>query len=70
MKYFYEYKIKNGAKVGGHNLEKIDIENNLIILKGVDDLETNIGDYNLQWEKMLKHNEIEYIKIEPMEEEE
>lgn len=25
MRYYYEYKEKNGCKVGGHNLEKIDI---------------------------------------------
>lgn len=24
MKYYYEYKEKNGCKVGGHNLEKIE----------------------------------------------
>ena len=26
MRYFYEYKYKNGCKVGGHNLEKFKKE--------------------------------------------
>ena len=69
MKYFYEYKIKNGAKVGGHNLEKIIIKDNMIILEGVDTLMDCDGEYGHHWRTLLKHNEIEYIKIEPMEEE-
>ena len=70
MKYFYEYKIKNGAKVGGHNLEKITIIDDAIILKGVDTLMDCDGEYDCHWITLLKHNEIEYIKIEPMKEEE
>ena len=70
MKYFYEYKIKNGAKVGGHNLEKITIIDDVIILEGVDTLMDCDGEYDRHWRTLLKHNEIEYIKIEPMEEEE
>ena len=26
MKYYYEYKEKNGCKFGGHNLERIENE--------------------------------------------
>ena len=69
MKYYYEYKIKNGAKVGGHNLEKITIIDDVIILGGVDTLIDCYGEYDRYWRTLLKHNEIEYIKIEPMEEE-
>lgn len=36
MRYFYEYKEKNGAKVGGNNLENILVKDYLIILQGVD----------------------------------
>ena len=45
MKYYYEYKIKNGAKVGGHNLEKIIIKDDVIILEGVDVLMDCDGEY-------------------------
>lgn len=69
MKYFYEYKIKNGVKVGGHNLEKITIIDDVIILGGVDTLMDCDGEYDSYWRTLLKHNEIEYIKIEPMKEE-
>ena len=69
MKYFYEYKIKNGAKVGGHNLEKIIFYEDFIILEGVDILIDFDGEYDRHWRTLLEHNEIEYIKIEPMEEE-
>ena len=67
MRYFYEYKLKNGAKVGGHNLEKIIIKDDVIILEGVDTLIDCDGEYDHHWRTLLKHNEIEYIKIEPME---
>ena len=70
MKYFYEYKIKNGAKVGGHNLEKIDIYKNTIVLIGVDYAQTQYGEDEQNWHQTLNPNEIEYIKIEPMMEEE
>ncbi len=51
MKYYYEYKEKNGCKVGGHNLEKIDF------------LDKNIFSH---WATLLDMKEIEYLKIEPM----
>lgn len=70
MKYFYEYKIKNGAKVGGHNLEKITIIDDVIILEGVDTLMDCDGEYDRHWRTLLNPKEIEYIKIEPMKEEE
>ena len=40
MKYFYEYKDKNGCIVGGHNLEKIEFFDNYIRLLGVDIIQT------------------------------
>lgn len=70
MRYFYEYKYKNGCKVGGHNLEKIEFYDNYIKLLGVDIIQT-IYDYEEQyWGTFLDMNEIEYLKIEPMLEKE
>ncbi len=66
MKYYYEYKEKNGCEVGGHNLEKIEFFGNYIKLSGVDIILTNY-DYEEQfWGSLLDMNEIEYLKIEPM----
>ena len=70
MKYFYEYKIKNGAKVGGHNLEKIIIKDDVIILEGVDILMDCDGEYDHHWKSIINNVKIEYLKIEPMVEEE
>lgn len=69
MKYYYEYKEKNGATAGGHNLEKIIIKDDVIILEGTDYLEKNYESYDMPWQDILNPKEIEYIKIEPMEEE-
>lgn len=70
MRYYYEYKYKNGCKVGGHNLEKIEFFDNYIRLLGVDILQT-IYDYKIEhWGTLLNMNEIEYLKIEPMLEKE
>ena len=69
MKYFYEYKIKNGAKVGGHNLEDIVIFNDKIELVGIDIINTYDGEEYEHWRTLLNPKEIEYIKIEPMKEE-
>lgn len=68
MRYFYEYKYKNGSKVRGHNLEKIIIENNIIILKGDDIIPTYYDKEYQYWNAIIDMNEIEYLKIEPMEE--
>lgn len=66
MKYYYEYKEKNGCKVGGHNLEIIEFYDNYIKLLGTDVIQTNIG-YKIQyWRTLLDMNKIEYLKIEPM----
>ena len=70
MRYYYEYKYKNGCKVGGHNLEKIELFDNYIRLLGVDILQT-IYDYKIShWGTLLDMNEIEYLTIRPMLEEE
>lgn len=74
MKYYYEYKYKNGNTVGGSNLETIDfldknIFPNHIRLLGVDILQTNYGFKEQHWATLLDMNEIEYLKIEPMLEE-
>ena len=66
MKYYYEYKEKNGCKVGGHNLENIDFFDNYIRLLGVDIIPTNYDYEKQHWGILLDMNEIEYLKIEPM----
>ena len=66
MKYYYEYKEKNGCKVGGHNLEKIELFDNYIKLLGVDIISTNYDYEKQHWGTLLDMNEIEYLKIEPM----
>lgn len=53
MKYYYEYKEKNGCKAGGHNLETIDFFDNYIRLLGVDIIQTNYG-YKEQLERENK----------------
>ena len=71
MRYYYEYKYKKGNRmVGGHNLEKIEFFDNYIRLLGVDIVQT-IYDYEIShWGTLLDMNEIEYLKIWPMLEEE
>lgn len=64
MRYYYEYKEKNGCKVGGHNLEEIKIIDGYIKLTGID----IINEIPQYWDIMLDMNEIEYLKIEPMSE--
>ena len=75
MRYYFEYKEKNGCKVGGHNLETIDfLDKNIfphyIRLLGVDIIPTNYGYKEQYWRTLLDMNEIEYLKIEPMLEKE
>lgn len=70
MKYYYEYKIKNGSKVGGHNLEDIKFNDDIIILTGEDTINGYFGEIDRPWRTFLKTTEIEYLKIEPMEEDE
>ena len=70
MRYFYEYKYKNGNRmVGGHNLEKIEFYDNYIKLLGVDIIPTNYDYEEQHWGTLLDMNEIEYLKIEPMKKE-
>ena len=68
MRYFYEYKYKNGGIVGGHNLEKIEFYDNYIKLSGVDIIPTNYDNEVSYWGTLLDMKEIEYLKIEPMQE--
>lgn len=70
MKYYYEYKEKNGCKVGGHNLERIEFFDNYIRLLGVDIIQTNYDYEEKHWGTLLDMKEIEYLKIEPMIEKE
>lgn len=70
MKYYYEYKYKNGNIVGGHDLEKIEIYDNYIKICGTDIILTNYGYKEQPWGILLDMNEIEYLKIEPMLEKE
>ena len=66
MKFYYEYKEKNGCIVGGHNLEKIEFYDNYIKLLGVDIIQTFYDYEEQQWETLLDMNEIEYLTIRPM----
>ena len=66
MRYFYEYKYKNGSKVGGHNLEEIIFKDDYIFLKGIDIISTYYGEDYRYWTQTLDMNKIEYLKIEPM----
>lgn len=68
MKFYYEYKYKSGATHGGHNLEKISIKDNVIILEGFDFIPTFDGEINNQWSTKINVEKLEYLKIEPMEE--
>ena len=68
MKYYYEYKYKSGRTVGGHNLEKIIIKDDVIILEGVDVLMDCDGEYDHHWKSIINNVKFEYLKIEPMEE--
>lgn len=70
MKYFYEYKYINGGKVGGRNLENIITKDNEILLKGVDIIPTYYDEEYHYWTQIINTNEIEYLKIIPMKEEE
>lgn len=66
MRYFYEYKEKNGVKVGGHNLEEIQQYKDIIILKGVDIIQTEDYEYHY-WVQKLDMKNIKYLTIMPME---
>lgn len=70
MKYYYECKEKNGCKVGGHNLEKIEFYDNYIKLLGIDIIPTSYDNEISYWGILLDMKEIEYLKIEPMLEKE
>lgn len=50
MRYYYEYKEKNGCIVGGHNLEKIEFFEHYIRLLGVDIIPTNYDYEEQHWE--------------------
>ncbi len=66
MKYLYEYKYKNGCKIGGHNLEEMQTYKEIIILKGTDTFPND--DYEQHyWVTKLNMNKIEYLKIEPIQ---
>lgn len=69
MRYYYEFKEKNGCKVGGHNLEDIEFYDNYIILSGLDDIPTIYGKKQ-HWIITLIINQLDYLKIEPMLEKE
>lgn len=70
MEYYYEYKEKNGCKVGGHNLRRIEIFEHYITLKGADIICTINGFEIEYWSIPLDMKEIKYLKIEPMPEKE
>ena len=70
MKYYYEYKEKNGCLVGGHNLNDINLFDDYIRLSGADIIATTYDYETHHWSILLDIKEIEYLKITPMLEEE
>lgn len=70
VRYFYEIKYKNGCINSGHNLENIITKDNIILLKGVDIIPTYYNEECHYWAITIDMNEIDYLKIEPMKEEE
>lgn len=65
MRYFYEYKEKEGVKVIGHNLQEIKIiDDGYVKLIGSD-----INGISYYWCIVLDMSIIEYLTIRPMEEE-
>lgn len=63
--YFYEYKLKDGATISGKYLTDIAVVKDMIILTGI----YNTEGRKTYWECRLKNNNVEYIKIIPMEDE-
>lgn len=70
MRYFYEYKEKNGSIVGGFNLEKINLFDDYIGLSCVHIIPTIYGNEKYYRSITLDIKEIEYLKIVPMLEKE
>lgn len=66
MKYFYEYKEKNGAIVGGHDLESISLKGNLIVLQGEESKTCLCQEVSPYWSTILNADDIEYLTIRPM----
>lgn len=65
--YYYEYKYKNGCKVGGHNLIEIEIYDDYIKLWCKDILNTTEGIKADLIPIVLNKNEIKYLKLAPMQ---
>lgn len=68
MKYYYEYKEKNGRKIIGRDLEVIEFYDNNIRLFGIVNINQLLD--KRPWQKILNMKEIEYLKICPMIEKE
>lgn len=66
MKYYYEYKMKNGCKVDGHNLENINLFDDYIRLSGADIIPTTYDYEKRYWFILLDIKEIKYLSIKPM----
>ena len=66
MRCFYEYKEKDGAKVCGHNLERIDIIDNFIKLSGVDYISMINDVERCNWTIILDMRKLDYLNIKPM----
>lgn len=66
MRCFFEYKEKDGVKVGGGNLERIDIIDNFIKLSGVDYISTIYDFEKCNWTTILDMRKLDYLNIKPM----
>lgn len=65
MKFYYEYKEKNGCIVAGHNLDNLEFFDKFIRLSGEDIILTNCGFQSYPWVIYLHYKDIEYFKIMP-----
>lgn len=64
MKYFYEYRYKNGCYVAGHNLVNMQMYSDIIVLTCKDLINDDCKITPIR----LRMDEINYLKITPMEE--
>lgn len=70
MRFYYEYRDKNGLCSAGHNLTAIKILDYLIELSGIDIIDATRGLYTQPWSILLDMRNIDFLRIIPMEEEE
>ena len=61
--YNYEYKLKDGFKYSGQNLEKIEFYKDFIKLYGVDIISNCFEKIEYHWYIIIKFNDLVYFKF-------